>query len=186
MVGRQLVRFRAAAVRPQRGTTVVELMVVAAVLGVLAALLVVPAYSQYARARETSDAAAILAQDISYLERYAQDSAPFEGATLEVQSFDPLTYTAYAGRPSWLDAAWRIRGIIFKRTFSNVALNSRAWNGKSPLLFARNGSVQYVNAGGWADQHVTLTIVLSSRLDPTRTASVDLNPFTGAVATLSI
>jgi hypothetical protein len=52
----------------------------------------------------------------------------------------------------------------------------------SPMLFARNGSIQYVAAGAWADQHQPVSILLTSRIDRSRTATVGLNPFTGAVS----
>lgn len=173
---------RSAAVIGQRAFSLLELMVACGVLAVLAALLVIPAYVGYARAREVDDASAVLAADIAYLERFAQDSAPFEGATIEVQSEDPLRYTCYSGRPSSMDPQSYIRGVLFKRTFDNVQLVAGPLHRESPLLFARNGSVQYVAGGQWADQHVPVTIVFRSRIDPSRTSDVTLDPFTGAVA----
>lgn len=165
-----------------RGFSLVELLVVCCLLAVLIAFAVIPAYLNYARAREVGDAAAILAQDIAYLERFAQDSAPYEGATIEVESDDPLRYTCYSGRPSSLDPQSYIRSVLQQRVFPDVALTPGALGETSPLLFARNGSVQYVSAGQWNNQHVPVTIELSSTLDRSRTSVVGLNPFTGAVS----
>jgi type II secretory pathway pseudopilin PulG len=166
----------------RRAFSVLELMVVAGLLAILAAMIVIPAYSRYTRGRQAEDAAAELAQDISYLERYAQDSAPYEGATIEVQTNDPLTYTCYSGRPSYMDPQSYIRGVLFVRQFPDVALIPGALSRRSPLLFARNGSVQYVAANQWADQHVPVTFELVSRLDKSVTVEVGLNPFTGAAS----
>jgi prepilin-type N-terminal cleavage/methylation domain-containing protein len=169
-------------VKGARGFSLVELLAVLCLLTILAALVVIPAYFNYSRAREVGDAAAILAQDIAYLERFAQDSAPYEGATIEVESDDPLSYTCYSGRPSSLDPQSYIRDALQHRVFNNVALTPGALSAISPLLFARNGSVQYVTGGQWNNQHVPVSIELSSTLDPSRTSIVGLNPFTGAVS----
>ena len=172
--------------RPLRSTaaafTIFELIVVCAILAGLAALFVIPQYSKYSRARQVDDAAAILAQDIVYLERYAQNSEPYEGATIEVKSNDPLQYTCYSGRPSSMDALSHIRGVLFVREFPDVALLPGVLDRKSPFLFAHNGSVQYVYGQQWADQHQPVAIELHSSVEHDRNATIDLNPFTGAVS----
>ncbi|HXW77415.1 MAG TPA: hypothetical protein VEJ20_08405 [Candidatus Eremiobacteraceae bacterium] len=149
----------------RRAFSLFELAAACGVLCVLAALLVIPAYSRYASARQAGDAAAILAQDIGYLERYAQDSQPLEGAAIEVHSDDPLRYTAYSGRPSEMDPQSHIREVLLVRDFPEVRLVPGALSSTSPLLFANNGSAQYVASGQWADQHQAVTIVLQSRVD---------------------
>jgi len=169
-----------------RAYTVVEAMVVCAVLALLAALIVLPAYDRYRRAREVGDAGAVLAQDIAYLERFAQNSDPYEGATIEIQSGDPLRYTGYSGRPSGMDPQSHIRAVLFIRSYADVALASGPLRHNSPLLFAHNGSVQYVADQQWADQHVPVTIELRSTAVHDRTATVTLDPFTGAVTTGSM
>jgi len=166
----------------RRAYTVVEMMVVAGIVALLASLLVIPAYQNYQRERQTEDAARQLAQDIGYLERFAQDSAPYEGATIVVQSIDPLSYTCYSGRPTGLDAQSYIRGVLATRTFPEVMLQPGPLSRDSPLLFARNGSVQYVSQDQWADQHDPIAIQLVSRIDPSVTAVVGLDPFTGAAS----
>jgi Tfp pilus assembly protein PilE len=165
-----------------RAYTVLELMVVAGLFALLAAMLVIPAYVKYSRAREAGDAAAILAQDISYLERFAQDSAPYEGATIEVETNDPLAYTCYSGRPSGMDPQSYLRTVLYTRRFPDVALTPGALGRSSPLLFARNGSVQYVAQDAWADQHSPVSIELVSRLDRSIATTVYLSPFTGGVS----
>lgn len=166
----------------ERGYTVSELLIVCAILTVLACAMLIPQYDQYARTREVDDAGATLAQDIAFLERFAQNSEPYEGATIEVQSDDPLQYICYSGRPSGLDPQSHIRAELLTRSFGDVALSPGALSRNSPLLFAHNGSVQYVTGNQWTDQHVPVTISLRSRVDRSRSASVSLNPFTGAVS----
>jgi len=188
VVGRQFVRLRAASVKsPSRsggaGFTMIELVIVCAILGVIALLTVLPRYVEYSRARQTGDAASVLSQDIGYLERFAQNSEPFEGATIEIDSADPLKYTCYSGRPSGLDPQSHIRATLFVRSFSDVALGSGPLRRGTPFLFAHNGSIQYVDHGQWADQHQVVTIELRSRVDDKRTAGVSVNPFTGGITT---
>lgn len=187
MVRRQLIGLRTIAVRsspPTRrsGHTTIELIVACAILTAIAMLVVLPRYVEYSRARQTDDAASILSQDIGYLERFAQNSEPFEGATIEIDSADPLKYTCYSGRPSGLDSQSHIRAKLFVRAFPDVALGSGPLRRGSPFLFAHNGSIQYVDHGQWADQHQIVTIELRSRVDEKRSAGVTVNPFTGGVA----
>ena len=168
----------------RRAFTTVELMLVCAIFALLVALLVIPSYDRYRRARQADDAAIQLAADIAYLERYAENSDPFEGATIEVESKDPLRYTGYRGRPTSLDPQSRIRGVLFVRSYPEAALSAGPLARDSPLLFAHNGSIQYVAGGRWADQHVPVDIVLQSVDDRARLSTVMLDPFTGAVSLL--
>ena len=188
MARRKRVGLRAAAVRvpprPRRdGYTMIELIVACAVVTIIAMLAVLPRYVEYSRARQTGDAASILSQDIGYLERFAENSEPFEGATIEIDSADPLKYTCYSGRPSGLDPQSHIRATLFARSFPDVALGSGPLRRGSPFLFAHNGSIQYIDHGQWADQHQIVTIELRSRVDSKRLADVTLNLFTGGITT---
>jgi prepilin-type N-terminal cleavage/methylation domain-containing protein len=166
----------------RRGFSLFEMLASCAVIAVLASLLVIPSYIRYTKAREVDDASSILAQDIGYLERFAQDSDPLEGATIEVQSDDPLRYTCYSGRPSLMDPQSHIRDVLIVRDFPNVRIEPGALDHASPLLFARNGSLQYVSGGDWNDQHEAFSIELQSRVEPGRTASLSVDPFTGGVS----
>ena len=185
MVGRQRVGPRTAAVNRKphrdRAFTLIELLAVCAILTVLALVALLPRYVEYARARQVGDAASILSQDIGYLERFAQNSEPFEGATIEIDSADPLQYTCYSGRPSGVDPQSHLRAVLFARSFPDVALAAGPLRRDSPFLFAHNGSIQYLDHRQWADQHVPVTIELRSRVDAGRTADVAVNPFTGGV-----
>jgi prepilin-type N-terminal cleavage/methylation domain-containing protein len=166
----------------QRGFSLFELLASCAIVAILASLLVIPSYVKYAQARQIDDASAILAQDIGYLERFAQDSDPLEGATIEVQSDDPLRYTCYSGRPSLMDPQSRIRDVLIVRDFPDVRIVPGALSHASPLLFARNGSIQYVADGQWNDQHQTFSIELQSKVEAGRTSYLTVDPFTGGVS----
>jgi len=162
--------------------TTIELIFVCAILSILALLALLPRYVDYARARQVDDAATILSQDIAYLERFAQNSEPYEGATIEVESDDPLEYTCFSGRPARLDPLSHIRSALFVRSFADVALTPGPLGRNSALLFAHNGSIQYVAGQQWADQHAAVTIELRSRDDKAGIATLTVDPFTGAVA----
>lgn len=157
-------------------------MVVCAIIAVLASVLVVPRYVEYARARQVDDAAAVLAQDIAYVERFAENSGPFEGATIEVRTENPLAYTCYSGRPQGIDPQSQIRSVLLSRSFPDVSLVPGALQRYHPFLFAHNGSVQFIAQHQWADQHQQVTIELRSRVEQGRVSLVHLDPFTGAVS----
>jgi Tfp pilus assembly protein PilE len=165
-----------------RGASLIEVLVVCAIAAVLASLVVIPAYDRFARARAVDDAAEILAQDVGLLERFAQNSAPFEGATIEVESEDPLQYSAYSGRPRQMDPQSHIVALLFERRFSDVRLIPGALGRNSAMLFARNGSVQYIAGGQWADQHNPVLILLQSTADTGRQAVISIDPFSGSVS----
>jgi len=165
------------------GYTMIEVIAVCAILTALALLALLPRYSDYSRARQVTDAASVLSQDIAYLERFAENSEPYEGATIEIDSADPLKYTCYSGRPSGLDPMSHIRATLFVRSYDDVALASGPLRHENPFLFAHNGSIQYIDHQQWADQHQLVTIELRSRVDRSRIADVTLDPFTGGLTT---
>ena len=166
------------------GYTTVELMLACALLALMIGLVVIPAYTEYRHGREVDDAATLLAADIAYLERYAENSDPYEGATIEVESGDPLRYTCYSGRPTSLDPQSHIRAVLFVRSYQETAIAGGPLSRNTPLLFAHNGSVQYIDGGQWADQHTAVTFMLRSLSERGRTAEVTLDPFTGAASAL--
>jgi prepilin-type N-terminal cleavage/methylation domain-containing protein len=164
-----------------RGMTLLELIVVVAILAIAAALILVTPFRDYARGRAASDAASTLAQDIALLERVAQNGGANDGATLQIVSSRPFAYTCYYGRPNSIDSNSTLGPIIVRRSFGDVALTGGPIDTSTPLLFANNGSAQYVTAGVWADQHQTIELALAPASDAARTAKVDLNLFSGAV-----
>jgi prepilin-type N-terminal cleavage/methylation domain-containing protein len=166
-----------------RGVTLLEVLVGTALLAFVASLAVVPAYFGYLRARAASDSAATLAQDLSLLERAAQNAGPNVGATLTIISADPLVYEGRYGRPNQLDPNSMLGDLIVRRSFDHVALAAGTISTTTPLLFASNGSAQFVQAGMWSDQHQAVDIALVPSGDTPRSATVEVNLFTGAIST---
>ena len=166
-----------------RGFSLIEMLASCAVLALLALVVLLPRYVEYAHARQVDDAGTILAQDMAYLERFAENSEAFEGATIEVRSLDPLAYTCYSGRPSHLDPLSHLRGVLLTRSFPEVAIEAGPLRPDTPFLFAHNGSIQYAIHGQWANQHLPVTIELRSRTDKSRLVVLTVDPFTGGVAT---
>jgi len=165
----------------QRGVTLVELFVVIAIITVLTGLVVVPAYRSYIAARGPSDAAEVLAEDLTLLERAAQNGHTNEGASLIIVSADPFVYRCHRGRPSSVDPNSALGAVLVERRFPDVTLEEGPIGVSTPLLFASNGSAQYVSDAGVASQHATIAFDLGQRHGG-RTAHVDLNLFTGAVS----
>lgn len=166
-----------------RAFTVFEVLAVCAVLGVLGAIAVIPTYRSYQAARAAGDAAQTLAQDISFAERVAQNSGPFEGATIEIISANPLVYECYHGRPSAIDPRSSLGDLLVRRSYDNVQLAGGPIDATTPLLFASNGSAQFEQADGtWPEQHQTIHIVLAPTGDASRAIVVGLDLFTGTVS----
>ncbi|HXW50389.1 MAG TPA: hypothetical protein VEJ41_00245 [Candidatus Acidoferrales bacterium] len=167
--------------RTERGATVVEMTIVAVLLLVLVGAFGVPGYKSYAASRASADAASVLASDLAFLVRAAQNSPGDEGATLVIESMAPLHYRGYVGRPKQLDPSAKLETLLFDRTFSGVTLGEGSIDTSTPLLFANNGSAQYESAGAVSAQHATVQFLLSAPAG--KPATVELDLFTGAVQT---
>jgi prepilin-type N-terminal cleavage/methylation domain-containing protein len=167
----------------ERGMTLLEMLAVVAMLAVASALFLITPFRSYMHARAARDAATTMAQDIAWLERIAQNGGVNDGATLQIDSINPLVYDCYYGRPNALDPNSTLGPLIVHRSFDDVALGAGPIDTSTPLLFADNGSIQYVSAGQWADQHQNVDLTLTPANDPSDIASVHLDLFTGAVAT---
>lgn len=165
----------------EHGFTLLEMLVTVTILMIAGALILTP-FRAYMHARAASDAAATLAQDLALLERVAQNGGVNDGATLEIVSSDPLVYDCYYGRPNTIDPNSALGPVIFHRSFDDVALTAGPVGTSTPLLFASNGSAQYVSAGVWADQHQTIQMTLTASADASREAAVGLDLFTGSIS----
>ena len=165
-----------------RGFTLLELIAVVSILAIAAALVLITPFRDYAHARAASDAAATLAQDLALLERVAQNGGANDGSTLEIISANPLVYECHYGRPNALDPTSALGPTIVRRSFDDVALSGGPIDVHTPLLFASNGSAQYVTGGLWVDQHQTIELRLTPLRDAPRLANVDVNLFTGAIS----
>lgn len=164
----------------QRGATLTELFVVVAIVTVLAGLVVVPAYRSYAAARAPVDAAQVLAEDLTLLERTAQNGHSHEGASLIIVSANPFAYRCHRGRPASVDPNSALGALLVERRFPDVTLSGPI-DPSTPLLFASNGSAQYVSGGIVANQHATIDFALAQK-HGAKVAHVNLNLFTGAVS----
>ncbi|HEY7980201.1 MAG TPA: prepilin-type N-terminal cleavage/methylation domain-containing protein [Candidatus Eremiobacteraceae bacterium] len=169
--------------KSQHGATLIEVIVALAILTLFTIAVVVPTFTMYARARAARDAADTLAQDIVLLERSAQNGVTMQGATLEIDSASPFSYSCYHGRPADLDPNTKLGVLIVQRTFADVSLGSGPINAATPLLFASNGSAQYYDGTQWVDQHgPPVAFTLTPAADPVHPVAVTLNLFTGEVS----
>lgn len=168
--------------RSARGVTLLELIVTASIIAIAGVLVFAVPFRDYARSRAASDAAATLAQDLALLERVAQNGGANDGATLMIVSDNPLVYECRYGRPNALDPNSTLGATIVRRFFTGVVLEAGPIDATTPLLFASNGSAQYVTRGAWADQHQTVELRLIPSSDEARAAKVDVNLFTGAIS----
>ncbi len=162
-----------------RGATLLETLTAVGILGLLMAGLAIPAYRQYAASRASRDAAITLAADVAWLSRAAQNADGRQGASLIIESVDPLTYDGYLGRPRWADPQSTLGRLLIHRTFTGVRLDGPL-DPHTPLLFASNGSAQYLVAGSPVTQHGILVLTLVSR-DASRSATIRLDLLTGTL-----
>jgi Tfp pilus assembly protein PilE len=164
----------------RRGLSYIESLVVLAVVAVMLGAVVLPAYRTYAASRAAADAATTLAEDLALLARTAQNSKVNEGSTLLIVSADPLHYRGYRGRPASIDPNSALGTVVVDRSFSTVTLAGGPIGETTPLLFANNGSAQYMSHGAVAGQHTVIEFLLGTR-PRGKTARVDLDLFTGSV-----
>ncbi len=165
-----------------RGMTLIELLIVVAILAIACALIFLSPVRAYLHARAAADAAQTFAQDVALLERVAQNGGANDGATLQIVSTSPLVYECYYGRPNAIDPNSALGALIVRRSYDDVTLSGGPIDATTPLLFASNGSAQYVAAGVWADQHQTIEMTLAPSGDEERSSAIDLDLFTGGVS----
>jgi len=162
--------------------TLLELLVAISILLIAASLALITPFRAYMHARSAGDATSTLAQDLALLERVAQNGGADDGATLKVLSTNPLVYECYYGRPTSIDPRSALGPLIVHRSYDDLALTGGPIDASTPLLFASNGSAQYVSAGIWADQHQTIALTITPSDDPARAGVVDIDLFTGAIS----
>lgn len=163
-----------------RAFSLLEVMVAVAILLLIGALVIVPAYVRYASARGADDAATTLAQDIALLEVAAQNAGPSGGAELRIVSAAPLAYQGVQQTRN-PDGSLGTNNVV-ERNFPKAALDGSAPIGPGqPLVFFSNGSAGYRASGVWVNRHQTLVLSLVSNSGGGAT-DLQLQLFTGAVS----
>jgi type IV pilus assembly protein PilE len=93
----------------QKGFTLIELMIVVAILGILAAI-VYPSYQRYVKRANRVDAQAVMLENVQFMERYFTSNTSYAGAVLPKTESGSGKYTiSFLVDPT--DTAFTIRAV---------------------------------------------------------------------------
>ena len=97
------------ALRRQKGFTLIELMIVVAILGILAAI-VYPSYQRYVKRANRVDAQAVMLENVLFMERYFTSNTSYEDAALPKTESGSGKYTiSFLADPT--ETAFTIRAV---------------------------------------------------------------------------
>jgi type IV pilus assembly protein PilE len=124
--------------KQQHGFTLIELMIVVAVIGILAAI-AVPAYGDYVIRAKITDATSTLAQKRVLLEQYFQDNRKYSGADADANK------PCFASSSSYFDFSCTLTDT----TYVIQANGNGKMTGFTYTINEQNARASTITASGW-------------------------------------
>jgi type IV pilus assembly protein PilE len=128
----------------QKGFTLIELMIVVAVIGILSAI-ALPSYSQYILRANRADAEAVLTETAQYMERYYTTNSTYDSATL-VSSVSPKGAT---GGGIKYNITFSVTPTASVYTLQAAPANSQTSDSCGTLTLSNTGAQTPSTAGCW-------------------------------------